>query len=155
MDIIKFLTTLDPIDLSILMFTLYIIDLWVTLRVVVSQHRSFMSKTMLSGFAYNLVYILGPLGLEALCTLSHHPENLPFIRLASIVLTLVFSTAVIGSILANYAAAYPESENTLISLIYQLMPFEVKAKQEKHSLKHVDEKEKEGVRVIDTGLPKN
>lgn len=159
MDIIKFLNTLDPIDLSILMFTLYIIDLWVTLRVVITKHRTFLSKNMLSGFAYNLIYIMAPIALEVLSNLTRHHENVSFIHFASVVLTIVFSTAVVGSILANYASAYPETENTLVSLIYKAMPFEVRAKQEKHSIqtlqKEIAEDDKtEDVRTINTGLPR-
>ena len=128
------LQNLKPMELSVTMFSLYIIDIWLALRLTVTN-RTILSKALIKGWIYNLIMVLSPFILGLLQDVSG-PSESNYIQVLALFFTVVFVSSVATSIVANYAAAYPSSYNWLTKLVYEYLPEEVRAKQEKHGITH-------------------
>lgn len=128
------LQNLKPMELSVTMFSLYIIDIWLALRLTVTN-RTVLSKALIKGWIYNLLMVLSPFILGLLQDVSG-PSESNYIQVLALFFTVVFISSVAASIVANYAAAYPYSYNWLTKLVYEYLPEEVRAKQAKHGITH-------------------
>ena len=136
-DQLQLLNQLRPIDLSVTMFAFTVFDLWTALSLTF-KNKSLISKRLFTGFATNMLVILLPFVLRVLAMApaidDGYPQNVDYIQLLSVGITVMYIASTLSSILANYSAAYPESKNWLTKLTYKLLPAEVVAKQEKHGI---------------------
>lgn len=136
-DQLQLLNQLRPIDLSVTMFAFTVFDLWTALSLTF-KNKSLISKRLFTGFATNMLVILLPFVLRVLAMApaidDGYPQNVDYIQLLSVGITVMYIASTLSSILANYSAAYPESKNWLTKLTYKLLPAEVVEKQEKHGI---------------------
>ena len=136
-DQLQLLNQLRPIDLSVTMFAFTVFDLWTALSLTF-KNKSLISKRLFTGYATNMLVILLPFVLRVLAMApainDGYPQNVDYIQLLSVGITVMYIASTLSSILANYSAAYPESKNWLTKLTYKLLPAEVVAKQEKHGI---------------------
>ena len=135
-DILEILKSLRPIDMSLCMLVFSLVDLWTALSLSIKA-KTFVSKTLIKGFIFNLLIILLPFILSAVATLSYFSSaggNLAYIRVLSMLITALYSASAFASIAANYSAAYPEGKNIITKLAYKYLPKEVTEKQDKHGI---------------------
>lgn len=137
--IFETLNFLTPVDLSLVMLVVSLVDLWAAIGLTI-KNRSLISKTLISGFVNNLMIIMLPFGLKAL-TLTRaewmgSAPSIDYVQFLSILITILYLTTTVTSIIANYSAAYPESKNWLTRFAYKYLPKEVEVKQDKHGIKH-------------------
>ena len=135
-DILGFLQNLRPVDMSIVMLCATFVDIWAALSLSLKA-KSTISKSLVKGLVSNLLVILLPFLLNVVVHLAFlEPENADFgyVHWISLLVTVMYLGATVGSITANYSAAYPEGKNFVTRFAYKYLPTEVSEKQKKHGL---------------------
>lgn len=128
------LNSLRPVDLSILMFVVMIIDMWTAIIRAV-KNRAVLSKTLIKGCLTNLLLILVPLMLEAVSYyLPPTSKTFDYIQVLSVFVATIYVIGSATSIISNYSAAYPQTKNFITEFAYRYLSSEVADKQRKQGI---------------------
>ena len=138
---IAFVKDLRPIDLSVVMLTFTIVDLWTGLRLAL-QKNTVLSKRLIRGVLFNFTVVITPFLLDVL---SHFQQfgyvdttNFGYINILSLAVTALYTLSTTTSILANYSATNPEAYNILTRFTNKYLSAELNEKLKKHD--RTDEK---------------
>lgn len=133
--VITFLKDLRPIDLSVVMLTFTIVDLWTGLRLAL-QKNTVLSKRLIRGVLFNFTVVMTPFLLDLL---SHFQQfgyvdttSFGYIKILSLAVTALYTLSTTTSILANYSATNPEAYNILTRFTNKYLSAELNEKLMKH-----------------------
>lgn len=132
---ISFLKDLRPIDLSVVMLTFTIVDLWTGLRLAL-QKNAVLSKRLIRGVLFNVTVVITPFLLDLLTHVQSFgyvdQTNFGYIKVLSLAVTALYTLSTTTSILANYSAANPEAYNILTRFTNKYLSAELNEKLKKH-----------------------
>lgn len=132
---ISFLKDLRPIDLSVVMLTFTIVDLWAGLRLAL-QKNAVLSKRLIRGVLFNFTVVITPFLLDLLSHVHSFGyvdlTNFGYIKVLSLAVTALYTLSTTTSILANYSATNPEAYNILTRFTNKYLSAELNEKLKKH-----------------------
>lgn len=132
---ITFVKDLRPIDLSVVMLTFTIVDLWTGLKLAL-QKNAVLSKRLIRGVLFNITVVITPFLLDLLSHFQQFgyvdPTNFGYIKILSLAVTALYTLSTTTSILANYSATNPEAYNILTRFTNKYLSAELNEKLNKH-----------------------